>query len=211
MSTLEQLKKRLEYYTDQIWDDDEVVTLFNDCQDDIHEVAGYAVTKTTTLEEGIISVDLPSDLVSLAEIKMLRSSDNLAKRLLPLHLIQQGDARGYNDIPISDAYGYEHFGQSITIVPDPKDSITLDMRYFSTLPEIPTGDMEYVPQLRTKFHGIYPLYAAMRFFQGYQDRLAEKRDYQAEYLAKRTELKADTEKIKGRARPRKVIQYRSWT
>lgn len=211
MSTLEQLKKRLEYYTDQIWDDDEVITMFNDCQDDIHEVAGYAVTKTTAIDIGTTSVDLPSDLVALAEIKMLRSKDDRSKRLLPINLIQQADMYGYDDIPVPDVYGYEHFGQTITIVPDPKDSLTLDIRYFATLPQIPAGDMNYVPKLRTKFHGIYPLYAAMRFYQGYMDRLQEKRDFQEEYLMKKQELKNDTDKIKNRAKPRKVIQYRSWT
>lgn len=199
MSTVAQLIKRLEFYIDDaITTTDEINTaidLFNECQEDLSEVAGYEKTYSISFTQGQDTFTLPDDLLDVADIQ--KDGVLIYSRRSSLK------DEGTTDYPV-----YEWFGNTLQLYPAANKSGTLAVRYYAKLPDL--VDQNSTPSLRSRFHRLLPLFAAARYAQNWKNKLDEKQDFMSEYLQGKADLSVDTEKRKSRFRQKSVYVVRSW-
>lgn len=221
MATFEQLKKRFEYLVDEATTDldpDEVIMLFNECQEDLSEVAGYAKTAEASYYKNDSIISIPIDLVSLAEIKIKPSNKTEYTRMVSIGLTQPSDVFDNRLRENNGLFVYEWFGDNIEIRPTPKEDGTLQIRYYAKLPDLKetkdftngstnTQFLGQIPSLRLQYHKLLPLYAAAKHMQNYMDELSAKSDYYGEYMQGKAELEQDTLKRKNKSRSRTVTRH----
>jgi hypothetical protein len=204
-----ELHKRLQKYVDDTVDPSDAIMWFNACNEDISFIAGYAKTLTVPFNRDVPVMDLPSDFIELMELKLKKNSQDDYLRIRPLGLVQPIDLYDPGYPEVDGSAGYEIFGDSIEIRMDNMESGQLLYRYYAYLPDV--TDLTNVPALKPRFHDMYALFAATKFFQEYQDELQTKNDYWGEYMAKRQELEVEFNRIKTRSRSKTVYQFRVWS
>jgi hypothetical protein len=218
MPNVKTLIKRLEYLVDASVDPDMAIELFNECQEDLSEVSGYANTSKTSVVKGISTVALPLDLISIAELKIKVEGEKDFLRILPTGLVSTRDM--YDQDYDEEYYSFEHFGDSVELRPDPEKDADLLIRYYGNLPDLKFPEdfdgpddplfLAQLPVLRTRFHRLLPLYGAMKVSQNWKDVLQEKRDFQGEYIMGRQELEEDTRKRKKKTKSKRTYVTRGW-
>lgn len=207
MSTVRQLIDRLNYLVDDTVDDEMAINLFNEGQDELSEVAGYAKVGEASFLAGTSTITLPKDWVKIVELKIKPDSKPGFLRMSPEHLVRPED---FLDDAWTEAYtGYEWFGDIIELRPTPKENGIVQIRYYSLLPELKTPDD--IPALRGRFHRLLPLFAAARYMENWQDKLADQQNYMNQFYRGRADLEADTMRQENRNKSRVVYQYRQWT
>jgi hypothetical protein len=181
------IKTRLDYYVDDTVSPTVAVTLFNQCNEDLSPIAGYAQTVETDYDYTSPMVTLPTDLVQLIELEIKPESATEYTRIYA----ERGKVH------------YLYFGDSIEI-PDQTENATLRLKYFAQLPAI--ASLSESPVIPARFHDLYALFAAAKYYQHEQQLdMGAKTDYWNEYLTKRAELEKVTQRMKHRSNPRKII------
>ena len=206
MPTVQELKKRLEYLVDDTVEDEIALSLFNEAQEDLSEVAGYAKTATLKFDKGMSLIPAPCDLIKVVELKIKLNSDRRYSTLFPLRKIHAESYYGHPYEPC--VKGYRLFGNQFELVPEPKEPGELMIHYYATLPEL--KDMDDIPSLDQRYHRLLPLFAASRYMQNWQGELSAKQDFYTEYLQGKMELEKDFRKKDVRTKPRGVYVLRPW-
>lgn len=220
MATVKELMSRFEYLVnDETVDNQKIIDLFNEAQEDLSLVAGYAIMATTTYAAAQNILAMPIDLVDFVEIKYLNDNDpdrNNFKRLQPVGMVITEDTES-SQWYLDDISGFKWFGDSLEVLPPPKYSGTLNIYYYAYLPDIPAYDatnsdpcLKFVPALRRSFHRAISIYAAWKYTQNYKDEPEAEDRLGREYTTVRELLKNDTEGRKERGKSKTVFQYRRW-
>lgn len=208
MPNVRQLKERLEYLVDDTIEEDIVLNLFNEAQEDLSSISGYAKTAKLNFDKGMSFVPVPCDLIEVVELRIKTKRENRYKTLFPMRKIRTNSYFGYcdeNELPIK---GYRLFGNQIELVPEPCESGELLIYYYANLPELKSLD-DY-PVFDQKYHRLLPLFAAARYMQNWQGELAAKNDFYSEYLSGKAEMEYDFRKKDLRNKPRGVYVTRSF-
>lgn len=209
MPNVLQLITRLNYLVDDEVDEATAIELFNEAQEDLSEVAGYAKVAEADFYAGDAIIALPIDLIELVELRIKLNSASDFTRLAPYKLINQLDPFQAGQVADEGGpMGFEWFGDHIELVPVPQEDGKLQIRYYANLPRLTS--VNDIPALRERFHRLLPLYAAAKYMQNWQDELAAKNDFYSEYLQGKEELRRDTMARKSRTRSRTVYQFRAW-
>lgn len=205
-----ELKARVDYYTDDTMVSDTAMLLFNQCSEDLAHIAGYAKSVELAFDKNAPTLALPLDFLEAIELKFKKTGDTDYLRILPIGLVQPQDVLSAAYITDTDsATGYEIFGDAVEIRSSDLSSGTLLIRYYAHPPDV--AALSDVPVIKHRFHDLYALFAAAKYFQNYQDELQAKGDYWNEYQMKRAEMELEFLKVKSRATSKTVYQYRRWS
>lgn len=206
----EELKKRVEFYVDDTLTEDTAILLFNACSEDISFLTAYSRTSEAEFDKEAPIISLPPDFLEPLEIKIKKEGYPDFLRILPIGLVQPQDVSTSQYLSSTDAStGYEIFGNAIEIRSSDMQNGTLLLRYYASLPEVTS--LTDVPYLKPRFHDMYALYAAAKYYQNYQDELQAKNDYWGEYQMKRQELEKEFSRIKTKSQSNTVYQFRRWS
>lgn len=211
--------KRLNYLVDDVVAPDEALLLFNECNEDLSEIAAYAKYATAEFIAGQQFISLPADLISLVELRIKPLDQGDYTRLLSAGVVQPFDTFELdttNSFP-EGKYMYEWFGDHMELRPAPKVDGSLQIRYYGVLPKFKhfseyarqAADPQFLGQvsaLRPQYHRLYSLYAASRYMQNWMDSLDAKNDYMNEYMMGKQELARDTQSRKTKTRSRTVYR-----
>lgn len=206
----EALKKRTEFYADDILTPDTAMELFDQCSEDISAISSYSRTVEAEFDKDVPIVSLPLDFLEPLELKIKKEGETEYLRILGIGLVQPSDVSTSQFNSSTDATtGYEIFGNAIEIRSETPKSGTLLLRYYANLPNV--AALTDVPKLPARFHDMYALFAAAKYFQNYQDELKAKNDYWGEYQSKRLELDREFQKLRTRSKSKTVYQFRTWS
>lgn len=206
MATVRDLIDRLNYLVDDTVDDKMAINLFNEGQDELSDVAGYAKTGEASFLAGTSTISLPKDWVKLVEIKIKPQGKDTFLRMSAENLVNPHDY--YDDEWTKPRTGYEQFGDVIELRPTPKVNGTLQIRYYALLPELKAT--EDVPVLRGRFHRLLPLFAAARYMENWQDKLPDQQNFLTQFYRGRADLETETMRQHNKYKSGVVYQYRSW-
>lgn len=206
MATVQELINRLEYLVDDDVSPEIAVMLFNMAQEDLAEVAGYTKIAETEFFRGADNINLPSDLVDIEEVRVRKAGETEYNRRILNALIHK-----YEDLPpgSNEIERFELIGDIMYLKPKAPYNGSMRIIYYALLPEIPL-DLNYKPKLRTAYHRAFPLFAAARYMQNWQDELNAKQDFYGEYLEVKNALYQDTLERKQKSKSQFVIKTRGW-
>lgn len=185
MPTLQDLQQKLYYLAnDSNIGNNTTLDLFNECSDDISDIAGYEQTFNANFTANQATIDnMPSDVMEVVDFRVKRNSD--------LSYLQMGDLQDFQ---------YTWFGNQLEFATPPTEDGVMQMRYFARLPRF--TDLSETPVIEERFHRIYPIFAVVRYIQNYfQTEINLKNDFLAEYLKTKAELQANTIKKRSRYVP----------
>lgn len=203
-----ELKERLETYVDDTVTEKRARMFFNQCNEDIARICGNTKFSESDFDKDVPALTLPPDFQEMMELKFKRDSQNNFLRVRPIGLVQPTDFYDPNYAETDGSTGYEIFGLSLELRADKLESGKLQLRYFAALPEV--TDLTQQITLNVRFHDMYALFAAAKWYQNYQDELQAKQDYWGEYQEKRAELLIEYNRIKTRSASKTVYQFRTW-
>lgn len=205
-----EIKQRVDFYTDDTMPPETAMMLFNQCNEDLSYFASNARTVEAEYDKDVPIIALPLDFLEALELKIRKEGERDFLRILPIGLVQPPDVWTSQYMSEADSStGYELFGDAIEIRSSYPHSGTLLLRYYATLPTVTS--LDHVPKLKPRWHDLYALFAAAKYYQNYQDELQAKNDYWGEYQTKRLELEKEFYRVKARSSSKTVYQYRRWS
>lgn len=191
MPTAKQLQDRLNFLVNDSVGNTTTLSLFNECQEDIADVAGYEQTVVIPFTAGQTVINTPADLIEPVYITIQKASDELP---FPL-----GDATS----------GYQWFSHTLELTVAPEEDGEIKLYYFANLPAL--ENLTDTPAFDARYHRILVFYAATRYVQNFfETELAMKNDFYGEYLKLRAELQADAAKRKARFAPKTFQVKAMW-
>lgn len=177
MPTIEDLIIRAKYLIDDVVDIDIILQFFNECLEDLSDVAGYIQTieYTKDANDGVISI--PAKLIDPIKLTIhIEGKEEEELDMVPYNTTMYIDYREHI---------YFLLGNEITIKPAPKAPYTVKLVYFSELPTIPPRDVD--PSLSTdigipaRYHKALPLYAAYRYFENWEEDYVMQQNFRTQY------------------------------
>jgi hypothetical protein len=188
------LKKRVDYLVDDSIDFQRAVDLFNQCLDDLSEVARYEKKEIYTLTPINSNFTLPADYIGLVSInqngKEIKRMDEISKFAYSMKYKQS-----LNEIDILQI--------------DTPVEVTL--HYYAHLPYLSDASTDETPALSQRFHQLLPLYAAIKYMQNWDGETNQLANYAVEYEKLKEELRLHRIKETRHYQKRTVVQSRGWS
>lgn len=197
MPTVEKLIRRAGYLIDDVMDAELAINLFNEALEEIDTVYGVPKRQSNILAAGEDTVTIPSDALEIIRV-----------------LITIGDTE--HEVKTDNSYHtYIRFGEELTVSPKPEKQATLYIEYYGENEKIPDvsvdPELQYVPKIPERHHRALPLFAAVRYFENWEDNPEMRSTFRKQFEAIKDDLAYQFErKVRG-SKSNRVLVERGWS